>query len=36
VYFNVGRIGDDQLADWARRNALDVTLARRMLEPQLG
>ncbi|MCE2660436.1 MAG: methionine synthase, partial [Rubrivivax sp.] len=22
-YFNVGRIGDDQLADWARRMALD-------------
>jgi 5-methyltetrahydrofolate--homocysteine methyltransferase len=36
VYFNVGRIGDDQLADWAGRNALDVAMARRMLEPQLG
>ncbi len=36
VYFNVGRIGDDQLADWAARNALDVAMARRMLEPQLG
>ena len=36
VYFNVGRIGDDQLADWARRNALDVVAARRLLDAQLG
>jgi 5-methyltetrahydrofolate--homocysteine methyltransferase len=35
-YFNVGPIGDDQLADWARRNALDETSARRALAPLLG
>jgi 5-methyltetrahydrofolate--homocysteine methyltransferase len=31
VYFNVGRIGDDQLADWAARNGLDLESARRAL-----
>jgi 5-methyltetrahydrofolate--homocysteine methyltransferase len=31
-YFNVGRIGDDQLADWARRMALDEAEARRGLQ----
>jgi 5-methyltetrahydrofolate--homocysteine methyltransferase len=36
TYFNVGRIGDDQLADWARRTALDVAEARRGLQAQLG
>jgi 5-methyltetrahydrofolate--homocysteine methyltransferase len=36
AYFNVGPIGDDQLADWARRNAVDETEARRALAPQLG
>jgi 5-methyltetrahydrofolate--homocysteine methyltransferase len=36
VYFNVGPIGDDQLADWARRNALDAAAARRALAPLLG
>jgi cobalamin-dependent methionine synthase I len=28
TYFNVGRIGEDQLADWARRMALDGREAR--------
>jgi 5-methyltetrahydrofolate--homocysteine methyltransferase len=36
TYFNVGRIGEDQLADWARRQALDEDSARRALAPQLG
>ena len=36
VYFNVGPIGDDQLADWAARNALDESAARRALAPLLG
>ncbi|HET9978308.1 MAG TPA: methionine synthase [Burkholderiaceae bacterium] len=36
TYFNVGPIGDDQLADWAARNALDENSARRALAPQLG
>jgi 5-methyltetrahydrofolate--homocysteine methyltransferase len=31
AYFNVGRIGDDQIADWARRMALDEAEARRAL-----
>jgi 5-methyltetrahydrofolate--homocysteine methyltransferase len=31
VYFNVGKIGEDQLADWARRSALDASVARRSL-----
>ncbi|MFM1855997.1 MAG: hypothetical protein RLZ83_1306, partial [Pseudomonadota bacterium] len=30
-YFNVGRIGDDQVADWARRTGLDEAEARRAL-----
>jgi len=36
VYFNVGAIGIDQLADWAARNALDEASARRALAPQLA
>jgi len=36
VYFNVGRIGEDQLADWARRQGLAETDARRALAPALG
>ena len=36
TYFNVGMIGDDQLADWARRNVLDDAAARRALAPLLG
>ncbi len=35
TYFNVGRIGDDQLADWAQRAALDEAQARRALAPLL-
>jgi 5-methyltetrahydrofolate--homocysteine methyltransferase len=30
-YFNVGKIGDDQLQDWARRSALDVAQVQRSL-----
>jgi 5-methyltetrahydrofolate--homocysteine methyltransferase len=35
MYFNVGRIGDDQAEDWARRQAIDIALARRHLAPSL-
>ena len=35
-YFNVGPIGNDQLADWAARCAIDEAAARRALAPQLG
>ncbi|MFN7665756.1 MAG: methionine synthase [Inhella sp.] len=35
TYFNVGRIGDDQLADWARRCGLAEATARRALAPLL-
>jgi 5-methyltetrahydrofolate--homocysteine methyltransferase len=31
TYFNVGRIGDDQVSDWARRTGLDDIEARRAL-----
>ena len=31
TYFNVGKIGDDQLQDWARRGAQDAGKARRAL-----
>ena len=31
TYFNVGRIGDDQLRDWARREQQDLAQARRAL-----
>ena len=31
AYFNVGRIGDDQIADWARRMAMEEGEARRGL-----
>jgi len=34
-YFNVGRIGDDQLQDWAGRRQLNADEARRMLAPSL-
>jgi 5-methyltetrahydrofolate--homocysteine methyltransferase len=30
-YFNVGRIGDDQITDWARRSRTDLADARRFL-----
>ncbi|WP_377158422.1 methionine synthase [Roseateles sp. UC29_93] len=36
TYFNVGRIGDDQVADWAARMALDHQAAQRALAPLLG
>jgi 5-methyltetrahydrofolate--homocysteine methyltransferase len=35
TYFNVGRIGEDQLADWAAREQITMDLARRQLAPQL-
>ena len=35
AYFNVGRIGDDQAEDWARRQAMDITAARRHLSTLL-
>jgi 5-methyltetrahydrofolate--homocysteine methyltransferase len=35
-YFNVGRIGEDQLADWAARQGLTEADARRALAPVLG
>ncbi|MET0384193.1 MAG: methionine synthase [Burkholderiaceae bacterium] len=35
-YFNVGRIGEDQLKDWAARMALDQAAAQRALAPSLG
>ena len=35
-YFNVGRIGDDQLADYAAREQLAEADARRALAPLLG
>jgi 5-methyltetrahydrofolate--homocysteine methyltransferase len=31
AYFNVGKIGDEQIQDWARRSALDVAVMRRSL-----
>ena len=34
-YFAVNKIGDDQLADWARRTGLSVDAARRWLAPLL-
>jgi 5-methyltetrahydrofolate--homocysteine methyltransferase len=36
TYFNVGRIGDDQLRDWAARQAVAVEQAQRWLAPVLG
>jgi len=35
-YFAVGRIGEDQLADFARRAGIDEAAARRRLAPNLG
>jgi 5-methyltetrahydrofolate--homocysteine methyltransferase len=35
-YFNVGRIGEDQLQDWADRQAFAADVARRLLAPALG
>jgi 5-methyltetrahydrofolate--homocysteine methyltransferase len=36
TYFNVGRIGEDQLQDWAQRQAIEADIARRLLAPALG
>ena len=36
AYFNVGKIGEDQLADWAARQTLGVDTARRALAPALA
>ncbi len=36
TYFNVGKIGDDQLKDWAARNAVDEKQAERALAPLLS
>jgi 5-methyltetrahydrofolate--homocysteine methyltransferase len=35
AYFNVGRIGDDQAADWAARQGFDLAAARGHLAPSL-
>ncbi len=35
-YFNVGRIGDDQLQDWAQRTGMDLEPAQRALATALG
>ncbi|MEO7851436.1 MAG: methionine synthase [Rubrivivax sp.] len=35
MYFNVGRIGEDQANDWALRQGLDIGSARRHLAPSL-
>jgi 5-methyltetrahydrofolate--homocysteine methyltransferase len=35
TYFNVGKIGPDQLEDWARRTGQALTDAERSLAPQL-
>ena len=34
-YFNVGRVGDDQVEDLARRSGQTVTELRRLLGPNL-
>ena len=36
AYFNVGKIGEDQLSDWAARQAFDLDAARRALAPSLN
>jgi 5-methyltetrahydrofolate--homocysteine methyltransferase len=36
TYFNVGRIGEDQLQDWAQRQQVAIDDARRRLAPQLS
>jgi 5-methyltetrahydrofolate--homocysteine methyltransferase len=35
TYFNVGKIGEDQLRDWARRERQDLAQTRRALAPLL-
>jgi 5-methyltetrahydrofolate--homocysteine methyltransferase len=36
AYFTVGRLGRDQVADYARRKGLSVEAAERWLTPNLG
>jgi 5-methyltetrahydrofolate--homocysteine methyltransferase len=36
VYFNVGRIGEDQLQAWAARQEVQTDIARRLLAPALA
>ena len=36
VYFNVGKIGEDQLQDQAKRRGADVKLLERILAPNLS
>jgi 5-methyltetrahydrofolate--homocysteine methyltransferase len=36
AYFNVGRIGEDQLRDWAERHRMGLDEAKRRLAPQLS
>jgi 5-methyltetrahydrofolate--homocysteine methyltransferase len=35
-YFSVGRVGRDQVADYARRKGIEVAEAERWLRPNLG
>ena len=35
-YFVVGRIGQDQVADYARRKGMTITEVERWLSPNLG
>ena len=35
-YFGLGKIGRDQVEDYARRKAMSVSLAERWLAPNLG
>ena len=35
-YFSVGRVGRDQLEDYARRKGIDLGEAERWLRPNLG
>ena len=34
-YFSIGRIGEDQVADYAERTGIDIETARRWLKPLL-
>ena len=36
TYFNVGRVGQDQLQAWATAQALELGQAQRLLAPVLG
>jgi 5-methyltetrahydrofolate--homocysteine methyltransferase len=35
VYFNVGKVGDDQLADYAARSGQDASMLKRSLSALL-